>query len=241
MENAKIWSKEDFEDKSHRPLDSYHKKPDMDYGEQFQKLFRLMAQTDKRLLITGKAGTGKSTLLKYFLEHSDKSVVALAPTGLAAVSIGGQTIHKFFGFPPALLDESKVKKRGNSKIYKAINAIVIDEVSMVRADVFDAMDLFMRMHGKHKNKPFGGVQLMLFGDLFQLPPVVRDDEKPLFQRWFKSPYFFDAKCFKNCAFQTIELTEVFRQKEKMFIEVLDKIRQGKVSHHDLSLINARVG
>lgn len=192
------------------------------------------------MLITGKAGTGKSTLLRYFLEHTKKSVVALAPTGLAAVSIGGQTIHKFFHLSPGFQQGSSIKFRGNTKIFKMLDAIVIDEVSMVRADVFDAMDSLMRKYGKSRHLPFGGVQLLCFGDLFQLPPVVTDDERSLFQRHYDAPYFFSANSFNSCSFQTIELTHVFRQKEKDFINLLDKIRHGMALHEDLSLINARV-
>ena len=143
--------------------------------DEFKNAIDLMENTNDSIFITGKAGTGKTTLQKYFRKHTKKKVLVVAPTGLAAINAGGQTIHSVFQLPHHFLTKSDVKKIYNNGIYRVIDTIIIDEVSMVGADIFDAIDNFMRLNGKDSNKPFGGVQLILFGDLYQMPPVVGND------------------------------------------------------------------
>ncbi len=205
----------------------------------FSLLTKRFEASNANFLITGKAGTGKSTLLKHFVKRSRKNVVVLAPTGLTALNIGGQTIHSFFKFPPSILTPRHIKKVENNKLYKEIDTIVIDEVSMVRADLFDAMDRFMRKNGRDRNKPFGGVQLIMFGDLLQLPPVVSDYDE-LINTLYESPYFFDSNSFKSIEIKRIELNKVFRQSDIEFISILNAIRKGEVSDDMLYRLNENV-
>ena len=164
----------------------------IELNEQFVKSLNFMESNTKNVFITGKAGTGKSTLLTYFRRNTQKKVAVLAPTGTAAVNIKGQTIHSFFGFKPDVTLESIKTRRkdlGNKKedIYRTLDAIIIDEISMVRADLLDCIDKFLRLNGKKIDKPFGGLQIIFIGDLYQLPPVVPSKEKLLFY-----PLFFQC-------------------------------------------------
>ena len=207
---------------------------------QFKRALDLMENTDHHIFVTGKAGTGKSTLLSYFRKITEKKIVVLAPTGVAAVNIKGQTIHSFFGFKPNIT-LSKVKKVSAmyNKIYKKIDAIVIDEISMVRADLLDCIDKFLRLNGKKKNLPFGGVQMIFIGDLYQLPPIISRDEKEIFKEHYKSGYFFSSFVFENFQMDFIELEKIYRQKDKKFISALNNIRNNSVTSKDLSEINKR--
>jgi len=239
-----IWVIEDLEQKTDHKLDKFGapkatKASDVEFGEKFERLFNLMENTSKSLFITGKAGTGKSTLLRYFLKKTKKEVVSLAPTGLAAINADGQTIHRFFGFPPSMLDKSTIKRPKNPKMYERLDTLIIDEISMVRADLMDAMNLFLKKSRK-STEPFGGVQMILFGDLFQLPPVTKNEEKVMMNSRYSSSYFFDANIMKDFDIQIIELTEVFRQKEAEFIALLDSVRHGNISLEEISKINCRV-
>jgi len=211
----------------------------LELNKDFKKTLKIMNKTNNSLLVTGKAGTGKSTLLKYFVEHTKKNVVVCAPTGIAALNINGQTIHSFFRFPPKLLDYNDVKNLYNF-MYKEIDTIIIDEISMVRADILDAIDIFMKLNGKDKNKSFGGVQMIFFGDLYQLPPIVGRNIERLLYTSYKSPYFFDSKVIKDLSFDIIELTKVYRQKDINFINFLDKVRLGDVNEKSLDFINLKV-
>lgn len=208
-------------------------------GDEFNDLFNTVENSKDSFFITGKAGTGKSTFLKFFSKKTKKKFIILAPTGIAALNVSGQTIHSFFKFPPKIITDSNVKKVENNKLYSRIDCIIIDEASMVRADLMDGMDKFMRLNGNDSKLPFGGCQLLLFGDLFQLPPVSRDSEY-IFSNYYESPYFFDAKCFKNVNLNTVELTKVYRQKEEKFISILNEIRKGDISDESLKIINSRV-
>ncbi len=165
-------------------------------NESFKKALRLMDGSSKNLFITGKAGTGKSTLLQYFRDHTQKQIAILAPTGVAAVNVKGQTIHSFFKFKPDVTLEGIKKKRasksGKKNIYQRLDAIIIDEISMVRADLMDCMDRFLRLNGREGTKPFGGVQVIFFGDLYQLAPVISRQEREIFETHYESPYFFSA-------------------------------------------------
>jgi len=208
-------------------------------GDEFTDLFKKVENSRESFFITGRAGTGKSTFLRYFSQKTKKKFVILAPTGIAALNVSGQTIHSFFKFPPRIITDSHIKKVENNKIYSRIDCIIIDEASMVRADLMDGVDKFMRLNGKDSLKPFGGCQLLLFGDLFQLPPVTNDSEY-VFSNYYESPYFFDAKCFKKLSLNTVELNKVYRQKEESFVNILNEIRAGEISDEALSIINSRV-
>ncbi|MFA5174560.1 MAG: AAA family ATPase [Candidatus Pacearchaeota archaeon] len=227
-----------FNDTVDNSVTDVTKEGDIELNEDFKKAINLMENTNNSLFITGKAGTGKSTLLKYFANHTKKNVAVVAPTGLAAINVGGQTIHSFFGFPPKMLDESDIQKVYRD-IYNKLDAVIIDEVSMVRADMFDAIDKFLRLNGREPSKPFGGVQMLLFGDLYQLPPVVEKDMGEVMNKIYKSPYFFDAKVMKYFNFDIIKLKKVYRQTDSTFIEFLDKVRLGNIDAAALELINAR--
>ncbi len=197
----------------------------------------LMENTRDNIFLTGKAGTGKTTLINYFRSHTKKKVVVLAPTGIAALNIKGQTIHSFFKFPPRLIDKNAIKRNINSRIYSDIDCIVLDEISMVRADILDGIDLFLRMHGRDREAPFGGIQMVFVGDMYQLPPVVRYEEMEIFGRLYDSPYFFSANAIRDSLFHFIELQTIFRQKEREFVDVLNKIRIGDVDSETFALIN----
>lgn len=212
----------------------------IDLSEETLTALNLMESTDQNIFLTGKAGTGKTTLIKYFREQTQKKLVVLAPTGVSAINIGGQTIHSFFKFginvtPVGIKKASKAQ----ADIYKKIDTIIIDEISMVRADILDCVDLTLRINGKDKNKPFGGVQLIVVGDLFQLPPVVTNYEADMFSSYYKSPYFFDSKVFSQANFKTLELSKIYRQEDKKFIDILEGIRTGNLKDSHLDLLNTR--
>ncbi len=191
------------------------------------------------MFITGRAGTGKSTLLQLFRNTTRKKCVVLAPTGIAALNVRGQTIHSFFGFPPRPLSKRDIKKRRNSKLYKNLEVLIIDEISMVRADMLDNIDYFLRVN-RNINMPFGNVQIVFFGDLFQLPPVVSNQvEKQLFEGFYDSPYFFSAKVFEEFSMEKMELQKVYRQESRHFLRLLEAIRLNQVDYDDLEDLNER--
>ncbi len=196
----------------------------------------------KNLFITGKAGTGKSTLLEYFCSVTDKKPVTLAPTGVAALNVKGQTIHNFFKFYIDVhveqIKKSK-KKPKDPSVYKNLKTLIIDEISMVRADLLDCVDVFLRRHGPQKNKPFGGVQMIFIGDLYQLPPVVTAKEKEVFSSHYESPFFFSAKALHNFKMEVIELEKVYRQKDQKFIKLLNRVRNNSVQQKDIDQLNSR--
>lgn len=198
-----------------------------------------MENSNKNIFITGKAGTGKSTLLQYFREKTNKQVVVLAPTGVAALNVKGETIHSFFGLKPDVTVE-KIQPV-DEEIYRNIDTLIIDEISMVRADLLDCVDKFLRLNGRYRNKPFGGTQVIVIGDLYQLPPVVTEKERDFFKERYKSEYFFDSDAFKSVEWEFIELEKVYRQEDEQFIRILNEIRNGKISQDSLSLLNSRVG
>ncbi|MBT8219557.1 MAG: AAA family ATPase [Bacteroidia bacterium] len=208
--------------------------------EVFNDTLNLLEKTDDHYFVTGKAGTGKSTLLKLFTNTTKKNVVVLAPTGIAALNVRGQTIHSFFGFPPRMMTTKDIKKSRYAKMYQKVDTIIIDEISMVRADMIDNIDRFLRINRDYE-WPFGGVQMIFFGDPFQLPPVIRNDEYRLLSEWgYESGYFFDAHIFESgFFFQTIELTKIYRQKEKYFIRLLDDVRMNRMDMEGLKIFNER--
>jgi len=213
----------------------------IELNDEFLHALRLLEESNRHVFITGRAGTGKSTLLQYFRENTRKRVVVLAPTGIAAINVGGQTIHSFFNFKPEVTPDtvSRIKPK-EAKIYKHIDTIIIDEVSMVRADLLDCVDVFLQRNGKKKGIPFGGIQMVFIGDLYQLPPVVRSKERELFRTLYKSPYFFDSHSFQNIKPEFVELQKVYRQRDESFIDLLNSIRNNTVRDDDLVRLNTRV-
>jgi ATP-dependent DNA helicase PIF1 len=215
---------------------------ELDFNEEFVSAFEALENTGQHIFITGKAGTGKSTLLQYFRQKTSKNVAVLAPTGVAAINIKGQTIHSFFNFKPDVTPESvgdiPVRKR-KRKMYQELDAVIIDEVSMVRADLMDCIDVFLRLYGPDYDRPFGGIQMVFFGDLFQLPPVVGHGEEDIFKTHYPTPYFFSAKVFELLDYQLMQLKKIYRQKDEHFIRLLNAVRDDSVEHHHWEALNGR--
>ncbi len=207
-------------------------------SEEFESIVNQLETTNDHFYITGKAGSGKSTLLAYFRSITKKNTAVLAPTGVAAIRVKGQTIHSFFGFPPKVIQTRHIKKVRQIEVLQNLETLIIDEISMVRADIFDAIDYSLRVHRKKLTQPFGGVQLIVFGDLFQLPPVVNMDESSLLERMYSKGYFFfHSNIFQDAQFKTFELTSIYRQKDDHFIYLLNSVRDGTISHSQLNDLN----
>jgi len=218
------------------------KKRPIDINPEFRKALDVMEHSNRHVFITGRAGTGKSTLLDYFRQTTRKEVAVLAPTGVAALNVQGQTIHSFFGFKPSITLEKVRKVAGqNGDLYRQFDTIIIDEVSMVRADLLDCVERFLRLNGPRKKQWFGGVQMVFIGDLYQLPPVVTTAEKEIFTHRYETPYFFSAQVFKEPTFdmEFIELEKVYRQTEPGFIALLNAIRNRSCTDEDIEKLNAR--
>jgi len=211
----------------------------IEISKEFSTVLNFLENSNKNLFITGKAGTGKSTLLRHFLKTTKKNAVVLAPTGIAAINITGQTIHSFFRFPTQILFPHIVEKLPGDAIYRKLDIIIIDEISMVRADLLDAIDLFLRRCGPQHGKPFGGIQMVFFGDLYQLPPVVVRAELEVFSKLYESPFFFKANAFKEVEIKKIELTKIYRQADPVFIDLLEAIRHNNIKKEHFDLLNAR--
>ncbi len=210
--------------------------------EEFKESLDFLKHGNEHMFITGKAGTGKSTLLKLFLEGKSDNSVVLAPTGIAALNVGGQTIHRFFRFRVGTTPENVTRtflNREVRKIIRNLEVIIIDEVSMLRADLLDCMDKVLRKYGSDRSQPFGGVRMIFFGDLYQLPPVVKSNERGIFQQGslYETEFFFDAHVMQEIKLLRIELTKVFRQKDQTFIDFLNKIRENRVTTMDLDWFN----
>lgn len=213
----------------------------IDITPEFQHALDVIEREGQSVFVTGKAGTGKSTLLHYLRETTTKSTAILAPTGVAALNVGGQTIHSFFRFPPTLIDPHRIRRLKNAKVFENLQLLIIDEVSMVRADVMDGIDTALRVQRDNMTTPFGGVQVVLCGDLFQLPPIVRDGEmQAFFDEHYGGPYFFFAKVFHELQPSSIELTTIYRQRDDAFIRILNKIREHNLDSALFSLLNTRV-
>lgn len=222
---------------------------------EFQDALNLIQYTRQSVFLTGKAGTGKSTFLKYICQNTRKKHVVLAPTGIAAINAGGSTMHSFFKLPfyPLLADDPNMSlQRGrihdffkyakpHRKLLEQIELVIIDEISMVRADIIDAIDRILRVYSHNLREPFGGKQILLVGDVFQLEPVVKSDEREIINRFYPTPYFFSAKVFSEIDLVSIELKKVYRQTDKVFVNVLDHIRTNTAGAADLQLLNTRYG
>ena len=191
------------------------------------------------LFLTGRAGTGKTTLLKRFLDEAGDTAVVLAPTGVAAMNVGGQTIHSFFKFPPRLMEQTDIKRLRNGRVFRAMKTMIIDEISMVRSDMLDAIDKSLKLNRGSK-RPFGGVRMILSGDLHQLPPVVGNDEAPILNERYGGSYFFNAPAFKEAEFALLALKHVFRQADPKFLALLGAMRQGRITEPDLNLLSTLV-
>ena len=214
---------------------------------------RYVTCTGKSVFLTGRAGTGKTTFLRYITQHTSKRFVVLAPTGVAAINAGGSTIHSFFQLPlcpylpdvKELVTEYQTPERFRSlrkervKIIRTLDLLIIDEISMVRADLLDAVDMTLRRY-RRNDRPFGGVQLLMIGDAQQLSPVVKESERPFMAQVYPSPYFFHAKALQNLDYVTIELQKVHRQKDREFLEVLNAVRENRITADVLQRLNSRV-
>lgn len=212
----------------------------IEWNQQCNDALERMEKSRKNIFLTGRAGTGKSTLLRYFRTHTNKKVVVLAPTGVAAVNIKGQTIHSFFKFKPdIILSKIKRKSLGPDSIYRQVETIVIDEISMVRADLLDCIDVFLRLNRRNTRTPFGGVQMIFIGDLYQLPPVVTREEKEIFREHYQTPYFFSARVFEAMQLEYIELEKIYRQRDDEFIKILNAIRNKTITNQQLRDINEK--
>ncbi|MFT3748211.1 MAG: helix-turn-helix domain-containing protein [Agriterribacter sp.] len=223
--------------------------PHIEHNENFDLAYRFVTETSENIFLTGKAGTGKTTFLKYLREHCAKNIIVAAPTGVAAINAGGVTLHSLFQLPfhpflptKASKDELLARLRYSKQrlqLLRKIELLVIDEISMVRADTMDAIDAIMRAVRRNYSTPFGGVQLLCIGDLFQLPPVARNEEWMLLNEYYVSPFFFDSVAIKEQMPLMIELTKIYRQKEDSFVRLLNKVRNNAMQPEDFEDLHQR--
>lgn len=221
-------------------------------NEEFKKALQIVNFTRRSLFLTGKAGTGKSTFLRYICQHTKKKHIVLAPTGIAAINAGGSTLHSFFKLPfhPLIPTDSRFSNRNiketlkyngeKRKLIREVELVIIDEISMVRADIIDFIDKVLRIYTRNMREPFGGKQLLFVGDIYQLEPVVKEEDRQFLRPFYPSPYFFDAHVFRSFKLVSIELRKVYRQSDSTFINILDHIRTNMVTANDLQLLNDRV-
>src|SRR5829696_1742525 len=219
----------------------------------------LVNNTSRHIFITGKAGTGKTTFLKYICENTRKNTVVVAPTGVAAINAGGVTMHSFFQLPfspfipqaVGFQEQNETVTNRNSlvsrlrmttekkKILQELELLVIDEISMVRCDMLDAVDTILRHIRRRYHEKFGGVQVLFIGDMFQLPPVIKENEWSLLKDFYDSPYFFDSLAIKDEPPVYVEFTKIYRQNEERFINVLNQVRNNDLDDHGRSLLENR--
>ena len=222
-------------------------------NDEFQDAFKLVQYTNRSVFLTGKAGTGKSTFLKYICANTHKKHVVVAPTGIAAINAGGQTIHSFFKIPfrPILPDDPDLStkngriydflkyRKNHQKLIKELELLIIDEVSMLRVDILDFIDRVLRVYSGNLQVPFGGKQLLMVGDVFQLEPVVRREEWGILKRFYQTPFFFSARVFRNLPMVQVELKKVYRQNNPEFVNLLDRVRVNVAKPEDIKTINNR--
>lgn len=216
--------------------------PAIEINEEFRRALDILENSRKHVFITGKAGTGKSTLLDYFRSTTHKRVAVIAPTGVAALNVRGQTIHSFCRFKPDITLDKVGKLSGKSAaLYRNLDVVVIDEISMVRADLLDCVEKFLRLNGPHPKQQFGGIQMVFIGDLYQLPPVVASDDREILSLHYETPYFFSAQIFAQPTFdmEFVELEKVYRQTDEDFIQLLNAIRNRSVTDEDIDRLNRR--
>ena len=209
----------------------------MTLTEEMAQAFDLIEDSDENLYITGKAGTGKTTFLKYILQNTKQNYVVAAPTGVAAINAGGMTLHSLFNIPMDIQSPTAELKGhlnpARIELFAKLDLLIIDEISMVRVDVIDYIDRKLRLY-RLNGTPFGGVRLVMFGDLYQLPPVVKAGERAVLMQYYRGAYFFYAQVFRRKGFRIIELSHVFRQSDENFIRILNNIRKYKMTNLDVS-------
>ncbi len=219
----------------------------------FQDAFKLVQFTNRSVFLTGRAGTGKSTFLKYICANTHKKYVVVAPTGIAAINAGGQTLHSFFKIPfrPILPDDPDLStkdgriydflkyRKNHQKLIRELDLLIIDEVSMLRVDILDFIDRVLRVYSGHMQVPFGGKQLLMVGDVFQLEPVVKREEWSILNRFYQTPFFFSARVFRNLPMVQIELKKVYRQNNPEFVNLLDRVRVNAAKSEDINKVNQR--
>ena len=222
-------------------------------NKELQQALQIIQYTRRSLFLTGKAGTGKSTFLRYICANTKKKHIILAPTGISAINAGGSTLHSFFKLPfhPLLPNDTRYSARNirstlkytseKRKILREVELVVIDEISMVRADIIDFIDKVLRIYSRNMREPFGGKQLLLVGDIYQLEPVVKEDERKMLHPFYPTCFFFGAHVFREMRLVSIELRKVYRQSDPAFIDILDHIRTGNAGTTDLQALNSRVG
>lgn len=208
----------------------------MELTDEMSRAFQIIENTTDNLFITGKAGTGKTTFLRYIVEHTHKNIVVAAPTGIAAINAGGVTLHRLFSITlepqgPNMPIKGRLYP-DKYELFKTLDALIIDEASMVRPDVLDYVDRKLRLY-RLSELPFGGIQIILFGDLFQLPPVIKKAEATILKKWYRGNYFFHSHALREKGFQIIELTKVFRQRDERFINMLNRIREYQLLPMDM--------
>ncbi len=220
---------------------------------EFKNALQLIRYTRQSVFLTGKAGTGKSTFLRYICANTHKKNIVLAPTGIAAINVGGSTLHSFFKLPfhPLLPDDpdynisnGRIHKTlryssAHRKLIKEVELIIIDEISMVRADIIDFIDKVLRVYSGNMRLPFGGKQLLFVGDVYQLEPVITNDQRDILNRFYPSAYFFNAHVFQQMDLVSIELKKIYRQKDADFVNILDHIRDNTATSKDIGTLNTR--
>ena len=219
---------------------------EMEMSHEAKLAWDIIETTGSNLFLTGKAGTGKTTFLRHLKRNTSKRCVVLAPTGIAAINAEGMTMHSFFQLPfsphvpdtPFQQSGSHKFSKQKVKILRSLDLIVIDEISMVRADLLDAVDSVLR-HYRHSSLPFGGVQLLLIGDLGQLAPVAKEEEWAMLSAYYDTPYFFSSRALRQTEYLVIELTRIYRQDDKAFVDILNKVRDNKADRHVLDVLNSR--
>jgi len=229
-------------------------------NEEFNNAVDFVQHTDRLVYITGKAGTGKTTFLKYIKQIVKKNMVILAPTGVAAINAGGQTIHSFFKIRPSVYvpNDRRLRTRYNKEdtdkstiydnfqynaeklaIIKGLEILIIDEISMVRCDLLDVVDRLLRVFRKRESEPFGGVQVILIGDTFQLPPIAQNPEWEILEQFYENPFFFSARVIKVNQPIYIELKKIYRQKEQEFIDLLNRVRINQITQVEINQLNEK--